>query len=188
MSLQQTFNQKTEKTAQVSTKPQTAPVEASEKNLSELRERVLALEVKMATMETGFSEVYKCLELHDWMRAGEAVLAKKESVLETVFTCLNWGVLQSPNLGSFKVALKKDNDEKWIKAYDILRRSNAAINKRFLEPGYVHGYWVWQERPDRIFAKQLKQGATTEKTTESEQAFNPNLCGAKPIKKREATA
>jgi len=187
MSLQQTFNQKTEKTAQVSTKPQTAPVEASEKNLSELRERVLALEVKTSTMETGLSEVCRALEISGLMKDGEAVTAKKESVPETVFTCLNWGVLQSPNLGSFKVALKKDNNlEKWTKAYNILQKAVATINKRFLEPSYVHGYWVWQERPDRIFAKQLKQG-TAEKTAESEQAFNPNLCGAKPIKKREAT-
>jgi len=185
---QQTLNQKTEKTSQVSSGPQTAPVEALEKNLSELRARVIALEVKTSTMETGLSEVCRALEISGLMKDGEAVTAKKESVPETVFTCLNWGVLQSPNLGSFKVALKKDNDEKWTKAYDILQRAVATINKRFVEPGYVHGYWVWQERPDRIFAKQLKQGATTEKKAESEQAFNPNLCGAKPIKKREATS
>jgi len=130
-------------------------------------------------METGLSEVCRALEISGLMKDGEAVTTKKESVPETVFTCLNWGVLQSPNLGSFKVALKKDNDEKWIKAYDILRRSNAAINKRFLEPGYVYGYWLWSERSDRIFAKELKQGSAEKKA----ETFNPNLHGAKPLKK-----
>jgi hypothetical protein len=180
MSLQRTLNQKTEKTGQVSTKPQTAPVEALEKSLAELRERVIALEVKTSTMETGLSEVCRALEISGLMKDGEAVTAKKESVPETVFTCLNWGVLQSPNLGSFKAALKKDNDlEKWSKAYDILQKAAAAINKRFLEPGYVHGYWLWAERPDRIFAKELKQGAVEKKA----ETFNPNLCGVNPLKK-----
>lgn len=73
---------------------------------------------------------------------------------QTTFNVLKMETQKGSTLGDFETAEKKNNVEQdWTHAYNILKQSNATINARFHGPGYLHSYWLYNEK---IYRQKLK--------------------------------
>jgi hypothetical protein len=78
------------------------------------------------------------------------------TVLEANFD-LNFTEYSSPKLGKYEVTEEKaNNKEKFLRALNILKQSNATIRKRYHGESYQFGYWIYGE-PPRIYRKKLKK-------------------------------
>lgn len=79
---------------------------------------------------------------------------------ETYYSILKFEPQQGTKLGSYEVAYKPNNlPDKWQSAYDILSKSNATIQSRYLGKGYAYSYWLFGE--GKIYRQKRKQGANT---------------------------
>jgi hypothetical protein len=80
----------------------------------------------------------------------EAVVVKEET-----FTILKFEKQQGARIGEYEVAYKANNlEDKWVQAYNILRRNNTTIADRYHGEGYVHSYWLYGE--GKIYRQKLK--------------------------------
>jgi hypothetical protein len=80
---------------------------------------------------------------------------KQASVLEETFTCLSFEAQRGEKLGEFETANKENNDgDKFQQAWNILTKSNAAIDHRYHGTNYAFAYWTYA---DRIFRQKLKK-------------------------------
>jgi len=89
-------------------------------------------------------------------RIAELVGVKEAiAVKEITFTILKFEKQQGTRIGEYEVAYKTNNiEDKWVQAYNILRRNNATIGNRYYGEGYVHGYWLYGE--GKIYRQKLK--------------------------------
>ncbi len=77
------------------------------------------------------------------------------AVKEETFTCLQFKTQHGNTIGDFEVASKDSNEDvQWHHAFNILKNSNATINKRYHEEGYQHSYWLFGEK---IYRQKLEQ-------------------------------
>jgi len=77
------------------------------------------------------------------------------AVQELNFSTLKFESQQGTKLGTFEVAYKTSNlEDKWQRAYSILRNSNATIKDRYYGTDYQHSYWLYGT--DKIYRQKLK--------------------------------
>lgn len=95
-----------------------------------------------------------CVQLKRYIGETQGVGVKEE----TFTKLLGWEKTQGSKLGEFGVTSCKanNNSDAFNHAYNILKRNNAAINKRFHAEGYKFSYWLYSEKPDVIY-RQLKK-------------------------------
>lgn len=78
------------------------------------------------------------------------------------FSVLPWTPEKGATLGDYEVSYKNQSaSDSWQHAFNILKANNSLINSRLHEPGYQFGYWIFQEKPDRIFRKKLTEAGKT---------------------------
>jgi len=138
-------------------------VEDVRRVLEELKERVVRTEADLSVIESGYHAIYNALEINGLMSAGEPTVPAKTqgsqkeptvAVSEETFTILRFEEQQGAKIGSYAVAYRNNNlEDKWTSAHNILHASNATIKVRYYGPGYVHSYWLYQEK---IYRQKLK--------------------------------
>lgn len=85
-------------------------------------------------------------------------LKKQEapSVVEQTFLCLKFEGQEGQRIGAYDVAYEPQNLlANWTHAMNILKASNAVIEKRYHGPGYQYSYWLFGEH--KIYRQKLKE-------------------------------
>lgn len=83
---------------------------------------------------------------------------EKPTVPEEGLSSLKFEPQEGAKLGIFEVAYKTNNPaDKWTKAFNILRSSNATIQERYHGKSYQFSYWLYCE--DKIYRQKLKEKA-----------------------------
>jgi hypothetical protein len=78
------------------------------------------------------------------------------AVREETFACLKFEPMKGAKIGDYEVAYKEQNAEaQWMRAYNILKQSNATIGNRYHGEGYQYAYWLYSE--GRIYRQRLSQ-------------------------------
>jgi hypothetical protein len=89
------------------------------------------------------------------MAPPELNLDKEPAAVSELNFALKYEKQKGTQLGDYEVAHKAGNlPEKWQRAYNILRASNATIKDRYHGEGYQHSYWLYGE--DKIYRQKLK--------------------------------
>ena len=79
---------------------------------------------------------------------------QQKTAPEQAFQILKFQEHKGSKLNEFATAERANNDEQaWLNAFNILKASDATINKRFHAAGYMYSYWIYDER---IFRQKLK--------------------------------
>jgi hypothetical protein len=79
---------------------------------------------------------------------------QQKTVPEQAFSILHFEEHTGTKLAEFGTAEKsKNKEEDWLNAFNILKASDATINKRFHGSGFECSYWTYNER---IFRQKLK--------------------------------
>lgn len=89
------------------------------------------------------------------------LLDVKETVAvkeKTFSRLLGWEKNQGTKLGEFEITSRKvnTNSDVFNHAYNILKRNNAVINKRFHDESFSYSYWLYSKKPDVIYRQLLK--------------------------------
>jgi hypothetical protein len=76
------------------------------------------------------------------------------TVNELNFSSLKYEPQQGTKLGDYEIAHKQSNlEDKWRRAYAILRNSNSTIKDRYHGETYEYSYWLYGE--DKIYRQKL---------------------------------
>jgi dTDP-4-dehydrorhamnose reductase len=68
---------------------------------------------------------------------------------------LNFTEAHTQKLGTFEVTEEKANPpQKWNRALNILKQTNATISSRYHDDNYSFSYWLYNER---IYRQKLKR-------------------------------
>jgi hypothetical protein len=95
-----------------------------------------------------------CVNLR--MQLGDKAQHQLAAVNEATFTTLRFDPAEGERLGNYEIAYANGNlPDKFTYAYNILRQSNATIQKRYHGEGYAFSYWLYGE--NKIYRQKLKQ-------------------------------
>jgi hypothetical protein len=80
---------------------------------------------------------------------------QESAVQELTFTTLKFDAQKGAKIGDYEVAYQASNlADKWSSAFNVLQKSNATIQNRYLGPGYEYSYWLYGE--NKIYRQKLK--------------------------------
>jgi hypothetical protein len=92
------------------------------------------------------------------MAPPELGLDKEPVAVQELNFNLKYDAFNGAQLGDYEVAYKTANPEdKFTRAYTILKNNNATIKGRYHGEGYQHSYWLYGE--GKIYRQKLKPKA-----------------------------
>ncbi len=124
--------------------------------IKEIEEKKDELERNLVEFATSIEEA--CFELKTRIAARHGITDEEPSAVSEANFNLNYTECTSQKLGTFEVAEQKANlQEKWTRAFNILKKNNSTISNRYHGKGYAYSYWLYGKNNERIYRQKLKQ-------------------------------